>query len=57
LKKWLGIGALSLSFSLAACGSESASTDKTDSDKAKTTGQAAVQRKMEKNQLTYLNTE
>ncbi|MEG9461550.1 thermonuclease family protein [Bacillus amyloliquefaciens] len=40
MKKWLlGIGALSLSFSLAACGSDSASIDKTDSDKAKTTQQ------------------
>ncbi|WBS14928.1 thermonuclease family protein [Bacillus velezensis] len=40
MKKWLlSIGALSLSFSLAACGSDSASTDKTDSDKAKTTQQ------------------
>lgn len=40
MKKWLlGIGALSLSFSLAACGSDSASTDKSDSDKAKTTQQ------------------
>ena len=40
MKKWLlGIGALSLSFSLAACGSDSASTDKTDSDKSKTTQQ------------------
>ncbi|MEC2352619.1 thermonuclease family protein, partial [Bacillus velezensis] len=40
MKKWLlGIAALSLSFSLAACGSDSASTDKTDSDKAKTTQQ------------------
>ncbi|MGG3136981.1 thermonuclease family protein, partial [Bacillus velezensis] len=40
MKKWLlGIATLSLSFSLAACGSDSASTDKTDSDKAKTTQQ------------------
>ncbi|MGU9970309.1 thermonuclease family protein, partial [Bacillus sp. N1(2025)] len=40
MKKWLlGIGVLSLSFSLAACGSDSASTDKTDSDKSKTTEQ------------------
>ncbi|MEH6439603.1 thermonuclease family protein [Bacillus sp. JHAA] len=40
MKKWLlGIGAFSLSFSLAACGSNSASTDKSDSDKAKTTQQ------------------
>ncbi|MEC2307581.1 thermonuclease family protein [Bacillus atrophaeus] len=38
-KLLLGIGALFLSFSLAACGSDSASTDKTDSDKAKTTQQ------------------
>ncbi|MEM1497321.1 thermonuclease family protein [Bacillus velezensis] len=40
MKKWLlCIGALSLSFSLAACGSDSASTDKTDSDSNKTTQQ------------------
>ncbi|MCY8933311.1 thermonuclease family protein [Bacillus atrophaeus] len=38
-KLLLGIGVLSLSFSLAACGSDSASTDKTDSDSSKTTQQ------------------
>ncbi|MED4861336.1 thermonuclease family protein [Bacillus atrophaeus] len=38
-KLLLGIGVLSLGFSLAACGSDSASTDKTDSDSSKTTQQ------------------
>lgn len=38
-KLLLGIGALSLSFSLGACGSDSASEDKTGSDNNKTTQQ------------------
>ncbi len=38
-KLLLGIGVLSLSFSLAACGSDSASADKTGSDNNKTTQQ------------------